>query len=130
MYIEAFGSETKAVKNKLYYFTGTGNSLHVARNLAVTLGNTELIPIAALMNMDVVFVHTDCAGIVCPVYMWGLPLIVCDFLERLVLDDTPYIFGLVTYGGFPGGTLKQINTLLQKKGTRLSAGFGVRMPGN
>jgi ferredoxin len=36
----------------------------------------------------------------------------------------------VTYGGFPAGTLKQINKLLYPKGLKLSAGFGLRMPGN
>jgi ferredoxin len=64
------------------------------------------------------------------VYMWGLPLIVQDFIERLNLDKSQYVFAVVTYGGFPAGTLKQINKLLHPKGLKLSAGFGVRMPGN
>ena len=37
----------------IYYFTGTGNSLAVARQLAADLGDTDLVPIPKVMNGDV-----------------------------------------------------------------------------
>jgi ferredoxin len=114
----------------IYYFTGTGNSLKVARDLAKELGSTHLVPIASLMDKETVHVSADQAGIVCPVYMWGLPLIVVHFVSSLVLTGSPYLFGIVTFGGLQGATLKQLDRLLAAKGQQLSAGFGVHMPGN
>ncbi len=116
----------------LFYFTGTGNSLKVARDLAEALGSTELIPIARSMRQGDHSIPASAtrAGIICPVYVWGLPLIVQQFIEGLVLDKSTYVFGVATYGGFPAATLKQIDRLLKQKGLKLSAGFGVRLPGN
>lgn len=114
----------------IYYFTGTGNSLKVARDLAKKLGSTHLVPIALLMDKETIHVSADQAGIVCPVYMWGLPLIVVDFVSRLEVIGEPYLFGIVTFGALQGATLKQLDRLLAAKGHRLSAGFGVQMPGN
>ena len=88
----------------IYYFTGTGNSLKVARDLAKELGSTQLVPIASVMDKDTIHVSADQAGIVCPVYMWGLPLIVVHFVSRLVVTGAPYLFGIVTFGGLQGAT--------------------------
>jgi len=118
----------------LFYFTGTGNSLQVAKDLAEKLGSAELRPIAQVMAMrkgdESIPVSANRVGIICPVYAWGLPLIVRQFIQGLSLEKSAYIFGLVTYGGFPAATLKQIDHLLKQKGLWLSAGFGVRLPGN
>jgi NAD-dependent dihydropyrimidine dehydrogenase PreA subunit/flavodoxin len=116
----------------LFYFTGTGNSLKAAKDLAEKLGSAELRPIVRSTRKgdESIPVSADRIGIICPVYAWGLPLIVQQFIQRLVLKKSAYIFGLVTYGGFPAATLKQINHLLKEKGSGLSAGFGVQLPGN
>ncbi|MGA1790521.1 MAG: EFR1 family ferrodoxin [bacterium] len=118
------------MKTILYYFTGTGNSLKIARDLAEVLNHTDLCPMAGLIAEEHISVSSDRVGIICPVYMWGLPLIVQDFIEKLNLNKSQYVFAVLTYGGFPAGTLKQIDKLLHSKGLKLSAGFGVRMPGN
>lgn len=34
------------MKSTIYYFSGTGNSLIIARNLNKKLGDSELVPIA------------------------------------------------------------------------------------
>ena len=38
------------MKTTIYYFSGTGNSLSAARKIAALLGDTDLTPIASLMN--------------------------------------------------------------------------------
>ncbi len=40
------------MKLKLYYFTGTGNSLSIARNIGKEFDNPELISMPKLMCMD------------------------------------------------------------------------------
>jgi ferredoxin len=118
------------MKTVLYYFTGTGNSLKVAKDLAVELGDTELIPLAKVIKDVAIAPAADRVGIVFPVYMWGMPLIVADFVKKITLNKSAYIFAVVNYGSTPGSTLIGLNKLLKNKGLKLSAGFGVTMPGN
>jgi len=117
------------MKTVLFYFSGTGNSLQVARDIAAKLGDSELVAIRKpfQQNQDV---SADRIGIVFPVYMWGLPLMVREFAERLTTAPDKYIFTVATFGGFPAGTLEMLSNLLASRGMKLSAGFGVRMPGN
>lgn len=41
-------------KVEIYYFSGTGNSLHVAKELQKRIPETNLIPMVSLINKDVV----------------------------------------------------------------------------
>lgn len=119
------------MKSILYYFTGTGNTLKIAKDLTRELGpDTEFIPIAKVVNQEVIQVSADRVGIIFPVYMWGLPLIVANFARKLRPAKVPYLFAVTNYGGFPAGTLLMLKELLIRNNTILSAGFGVQMPGN
>ena len=112
----------------IYYFSGTGNSLKIAKGLADELKDTELISIARAVNTEPKG-NFEKIGIVFPVYMWGLPLIVSDFLKKLK-NSKSYFFAVATYGGFPGSAVVQAGKLLEANGIKLSSGFAVRMPGN
>lgn len=118
------------MKTILYYFTGTGNSLALARALAGRLGDTEIIPMAQAVANGTIAPDADAVGLVFPVYMWGLPLMVKRFAEKLCLPGSAYVFGVATYGGFPAATLPQLKKTLAARGITLAAGFGVKMPGN
>lgn len=115
------------MKTILYYFSGTGNSLKVARDLASELRDTDIvsIPKAASGGMTV-----DRIGIVYPVYMFGMPLIVTSFLKQLQVPGDTYIFAVATFGGTAGAALQQTAAVLKERSLRLSAGFLVKMPGN
>ncbi len=114
----------------LYYFTGTGNSLACAREIAQSLGDAELVPIAALRGERQVVAPTPRVGIVFPVYFYTLPLIVRAFLERLDLSGARYTFLVATMGASPGRAMAHARTILGRSGVRLDAAFGVRMLGN
>jgi len=115
------------VKTLLFYFSGTGNSLKVARDLSVELGETELVSVPQALGKQSP-PQADRIGIVFPTYFGGLPLIVARFLKTL--RPKGYTFALTTCGGMPGLALKQAAAILQSQGTPLSAGFAVNMPGN
>lgn len=117
------------IRTKLFYFSGTGNSLKVARNLAGELGGAEVIPVSMAIGGEA-DIDAECIGLVFPVYAWGLPLIVAEFCRKFVVRQSAYIFAVATYGGFPAGALVQLKKLLKQKGLKLAAGFGVLMPGN
>ncbi|MDD5132644.1 MAG: EFR1 family ferrodoxin [bacterium] len=118
------------MKTILYYFTGTGNSLKIARDLAEIMGDTEIIPIARVVDQPNIDPSADRVGLVFPVYMWGLPLIVANFARKLQVPASTYVFGIANYGGFPAGTLLLLKKILAANKIDLSAGFGIKMPGN
>jgi len=113
----------------IYYFSGTGNSLKVAKDIAAQLGDTKLIRIQKPFKGKT-DVSAERIGIVFPVYMWGLPLAVKEFAAQLGAGPDKYIFAAATFGGFPAGTLPMLSKVLKSGGMKLSAGFGVKMPGN
>jgi len=117
------------MKTIVYYFSATGNSLVVAKDLATELGNTELVPITKALEPGQVDSY-DMVGIVFPVYMFGLPLIVAEFLRTLKTRNNVYVFAIATFGGLPGRPLTMIRGILRKRKIRLAAGFSVLMPGN
>ena len=121
------------MKTVIYYFSGTGNSLATAKKIAAALGDTELVPIAALRDVPgEIAPEADRTGIICPVYFSGLPLMVASFAARLSLRKAGYVFAVVTYGGSGAtATLRQLDGILRKHASReLEAGFSVKMPGN
>ncbi|GIM29968.1 iron-sulfur protein [Clostridium polyendosporum] len=113
----------------VYYFTGTGNSLAIARDIAETI-NAELISISSVVENETVKTDADMIGIIFPVYHQGIPYIIKRFVNKMVNLDKKYVFGVCTYGDSPGISLEYLDKAIKSKGGRLSAGYGVRMPYN
>lgn len=55
---------------EIYYFSGTGNSLEVAREISQKM-NGKLIPIPMVMDKEHVTPEADVIGIIFPVYYTG-----------------------------------------------------------
>ena len=117
------------IKVKVYYFSGTGNSLAVARDIAEEI-NGRLNSIVSLSNEEQIIVDADILGIVFPVYHQGLPLIIKKFIDEIGNLEQKYIFGICTYGTSPGICLNYLSNLIHSNGGRLAAGFAVKMPYN
>ena len=113
----------------IYYFSGTGNSLSVAKDIAVWTGGT-LIPIASVVDRDVIKIDSEVIGIVFPVYYTELPVIIKKFIERLDNIEGKYIFAVSTFGGSAGYSLKSLRRFIQARGGKLSATYRVHMPQN
>lgn len=109
----------------LYYFSASGNSLQVAKILAQSL-NAQLINIASLADETSVQCEAETVGIVCPVFYFGLPKIVVEFVQKLkITNENAYVFAVVTYGKIKGSALNQACSLLEKQGIKLSYANGV-----
>jgi Pyruvate/2-oxoacid:ferredoxin oxidoreductase delta subunit len=121
------------MKTIIYYFTGTGNSLAVAKKIATVLGDCDIVPIASLQFTTAdITPAADRVGIVNPVYFAGLPVMVAEFAGRLDLSKAKYVFSIVTFGGSGAApALQQLDSILKKRrDPGLDAGFMVKMPGN
>lgn len=113
----------------IYYFTGTGNSLKIARDLAESLGDTELIPLAKATE-EQLSSDRDTVGIVFPVYAWGPPSVVARFMDKVKIGPDRYVFAVCTCGGSASGTLMKVKKQLGARGIALSSGFVILMPTN
>lgn len=91
----------------IFYFSGTGNSKWIAQETAKI-------------------------GFVFPIYSWGPPAIVLDFVRRLQLktDHTNYIFFICTCGDDIGLSKDIFVKALSAKGFVCNSGFSVIMPNN
>ena len=122
------------METTIYYFTGTGNSLAVARGLCERLGDCRAVPIASLADEPgPVRPAAGRVGFVYPVYFSGLPSVVAEVAARLDLGGARYVFAACTMGGSGAApSLRQLDRVLKRGAGRrgLDAGFAVRMPGN
>lgn len=120
----------------IFYFSGTGNSLQVAKSIAED-NDDRLISIAAEMNKkDADFNYTlkdnEVIGFVYPVYAWAPPKMVIELIEKLKLNNYKdnYIFSVATCGANIGNTMKVLGDALRKKNLNLNSGFSIEMPNN
>ena len=100
---------------KIYYFSGTGNSLWSAKKIAQIIGEPcELRNIGIEAEKDEIIIEAQAVIFVYPSYAYGLPLIVRRFVKKAVFR-TQYLAAFVTYGSSPGGTQAELSRLLKKK---------------
>lgn len=80
----------------LFYFTGTGNCLYAARELAAA--GEEVASIPQELRREGELSYSDkTIGIVYPIYGHMMPQMVLEFIHRARLD-TPYLYFICTYG--------------------------------
>ena len=118
----------------IFYFSGTGNSFHVARQIAHDQGE-KLVSIAQAMEEKQWRYSLDLhekVGFVFPVYAWRPPKIVTDFIERVQLERflNPYLFAVCTCGEDAGDTMKILRSTLRKRVWHLDSTAAVVMPNN
>lgn len=81
----------------VFYFTGTGNSLYVAKHF-----EKERISIPQAMRRKDQVYSADRIGIVAPVYGHEMPPMVKTFLQEATFN-TDYFYIVLTYGNRHGG---------------------------
>lgn len=142
----------------IFYFSGTGNSLQVAKSIG-EYNEEKLISIAREMDsmksefmyalkdgggigetvedaQDTKFRYTlkdgETIGFVYPVYAWAPPRMVLNFIEKLSFDNYKdnYVFSVATCGENIGNTMKVLGNSLRKRNLNLNSGFSVVMPNN
>lgn len=117
----------------IIYFSGTHNTSYIARQLAERINqNLLFIPHSDPSTLEI---GDDDLGIVCPVYSWGIPPIVADFISRLPDNAVEKIkkrnvWAVLTCGDETGEAPDMLKSILADKGLQLSGGWSVIMPNN
>jgi Pyruvate/2-oxoacid:ferredoxin oxidoreductase delta subunit len=116
------------MKTRLYTYTGTGNSLWIARQLALELqeATVEFMPCRS-SDFEV---EADGVGVIFPVHIWGLPGHVIRFINHLQVKPGTYLFALAVNAGQPAATLLQLKKLMSTRGLSLSSGYSIVLPSN
>jgi len=118
------------MSTEIYYFTSTGNSLVVARDIAERTKGT-LISISSTRDKKEISTGAEVIGLVFPVYYAslgrsGLPRIVEQFAGKLQAIRSKYLFAVCTHSGGPVDTIENLNRIVQSRGGELAVGFGVQ----
>ncbi len=117
----------------LYCFTGTGNSLWLARALAGRLGpDAEVvgIPAALAAGGDRIAPSGEVVGLVFPVYAFCPPRMVEAFLQRLDVPAGAYVFAVADAASVAGSAMRRLERCLRARDMALDGGWILKMPGN
>jgi ferredoxin len=111
----------------IYYFSGTGNSLYVARELKNLLPDVELIPIVGAIKSKNFVTKAKNVGFIFPCHGLTIPIPVRNFLKKINVVSSDYFFAIVTRGGTVFRGFHIIDNCLKKQGKSLNAAFTINM---
>lgn len=120
----------------IYYFSGTGNSRYAAMRLASVTGQTaRFIPLTDPLRERFDLLTDSSVGFVFPVYAWGVPPIVLDFISRLpepfvraVSESGARVWCVATCGDEAGKAVEMLRKALAARGINLSSAWTLIMP--
>lgn len=118
--------EKLSKKRLVFFFTGTGNSLYVAKSLVADGGTALSIP-QLLKEKDLNF-EADEIGLVYPKYR-EIPEIVKEFLTRAQFK-CDYFFGVITYGRHLRNDAQTLVDTMKEKKVTVAYVNGVKMADN
>lgn len=96
----------------VFYFTGTGNSLYIAKQL-----DEDRVSIPQILKSDTLTFEADKIGIVCPIYGHEMPKMVKEFIQRASFI-TDYFYIVLTYGALHGGAAELAESYLNSVGKK------------
>lgn len=109
------------MKNVIYYFSGTGNSMRAAEKIALKLHDTNIISMRCKAS-EVPALDVEVIGLIFPVYDWTLPKTVMNFIQELEINPDAYVFAVSMPGLINGKCMQELSDILNKKGIKLSYG--------
>ena len=111
----------------ILYFSGTGNSLAVARKIAEAI-NDQVLPLTEAVQQDLT--NEKRIGLVFPTYDFNMPPAVRTLVPRLKISKEAYVFAVTTCGAQAGNSLWTLRRLLRQKGIELAYAHKIRVPDN
>ncbi len=109
------------MRRRIYYFTGTGNSMRAARVIAEKIGETELISMRCNPK-EVSAMDCDVVGFVYPVYHWTMPAPAVAFVEELEINPNAYVFVVAMPSFVCGIACERLAEVLSQKNIDIDYG--------
>ena len=122
----------KCERADIYYFSGTGNTLLVARRIAETLGRHDVTVDLHRIEASKASETTGdgLLGLGFPVAVQGTYPCVWEFLDQLPEGNGRHAFMFDTLMAFSGGIVGPVKKLLLAKGYDPVGAAEIRMPNN
>lgn len=112
------------------YFSGTGNSLLVARMLQELTGD-EMVSIAEMVGSGGGTLESNKpVVIVSPIYAWKIPRFVEEFIVNTEFSGSSMVYFVMTCGGDAGFNSNYVKTLCSRKGIEFMGEIDLTMPDN
>ena len=108
----------------IFYFSSTGNSLYIAKRIGASFSESVFF----IPHYQGGFDQFQDIVIVSPVYSFGLPKHVYDFL--ITLPKAPAVYVVLNYGGMMGGADYYTYQLAKTHEVNIRAVYAVKMPEN
>ncbi len=118
------------MKREIALFTGTGNTLFVANQIA---NEDEIFFIEKYIDgTKTIDEDTESLGIMFPTHVGTIPdeveIFIKEVLGKRDNSNLGYVFSICTYGGIKGSANSRVEKLLKEAGIALSYSNAVRMP--
>jgi ferredoxin len=115
------------MKTIIFYFSGTGNSMYIAKRISVL--DPKHVTFASILQYDRYCLNEyDKVGFVLPVYYLHIPTICIETIEKISLQHQSLFF-IACYAGNPGFIFEDFRNISALKNNTIQE-FKVRMPGN
>ena len=113
------------------YFSATGNTEFVAREIASRIGDECLNLLGKIKDNDLSPLSSDKPWIICsPVYVCEMPRFLVSFLSKLPLEGSREAYMIFTSGGYAGCSGPLCKSMLRKKGLTVKGYTDFAMPRN
>jgi len=109
----------------IYYFSGTGNCLALAKQIAAGMDGCRIVSIAQEMRKSKIIIDADSVMIIFPVYAYDPPGLVMRFLKCAEFHCR-YVTAVATYASRFGAALLRVKKILGRKGVRLNYSAAVK----
>lgn len=94
----------------VFYFTGTGNCLYIAKNL-----EPAPISIPQIIRREDLTFTAERVGLVCPIYGHEMPAMVKEFLQKATFH-TDYFYVILTYGKRHANAVELADAVIREAG--------------
>lgn len=113
------------------YFSGTGNSAYVAKEIGNQIEDEVVNLFRRIRNHDFSEIHSNKPWvIVAPTYAWRIPRILQEWLVKTKLTGSSDMYFILTCGGSIGNAGSYVRKLCMSKGMQFYGCIPIVMPEN
>ena len=113
------------------YFSATGNTEYIAKQLAVRLNDESFNILDRVKANNTEALISDKPYIICaPVYVCEMPRFMAKFLKKTPLDGNKEVYFVFTSGGYAGISGKLAEKIIRKKNMIYKGHAEITMPRN
>ena len=115
----------------ILYFSATGNTEFIAKELAKLTDDTCLNLLEKIQKSDYSEIHSEKPFVICaPIYVCELPYFLVQFLKKTKLTGNREIYCILSSGGYSGHACLQAKTIARRQKLIYKGSADIVMPRN